>query len=185
MVVLAAGEVGAVSAFAEMLPQGGALRARQQAVELARDGARGLMARERALERLTQGTAGAEDERFDFVDRVLEDLGDLLVRTALYLAHDESGALVEVEPPESATDVVWRRPLLVADRGNGGVVELDLLEAAGRLPKAAPADLVAIPINQLRGALGRSPPLKARYAFRNVVCVTSSASCGVGSTTSA
>ena len=72
-----------------------------------------LLAREAALELLAESPARAEDEGLDGADGDIEDLGDLGVRAALELAHDERGALVEAEEPEGAADLARARHVAV------------------------------------------------------------------------
>jgi hypothetical protein len=116
------------------------------------------------LELLTQGAARAEDQRFDGAHREAEDLGDLLVRAALELAHDERGALVEGEVTEGAADVLRADRVVFDDRLGELLVQLDLGRTPLRLPEPLSADVVGDgdepvlgipgPLSALDGAVG-------------------------------
>src|SRR5262245_55928862 len=86
--------------------QARALTTREQPVELERDRALGLAARQRAFELLPEGAARAEDQGLDRGRGRSEHRGELAVGAALQLPHRERGALVETELRERAQDVL-------------------------------------------------------------------------------
>jgi hypothetical protein len=142
------------------------------------------VAREGALELLPQRPAGTEDEGLDRADRNVEDLGDLLVRARLDLAHDEGRALIEGDAAERAADLGGRRARLVGHGLLGGVAQVDVLRPCRLLPLALAADLM----RDAEQPRARSPLLaldEGAKAFRNVACVTSSASSGLRNRTTA
>src|SRR5262249_16750296 len=102
----------------------------------------GLVAGDPSLELLAERAAGPEDQRLDGTHGEAEDLGDVLVRAALELAHHERGALVEGEVTERAADVLGADDVVVDDRLGELLVQLDLVRAALRLAEALPADVV-------------------------------------------
>ena len=123
--------------------EGASLGARQLPFVEAREGELGLLAGEPALELLAESAAGAEDQGLDRADGEVEDLGDLGVRAAFELAHDERGALVEREEAERTADLACGGDVCVVGcRGGEALVELDLLRAARRVAEALPADVV-------------------------------------------
>src|SRR5690349_22158476 len=119
-----------------------ALLTREAAVELTRDREHRLATRQRALQLLPQRAARAKDQRLDGARRQVEDLGDLGVRTALELAHDQRSSLVEAEMAERAADVFAARHVVVDERVGDVVVERDLRRTARRLAETLPADVV-------------------------------------------
>ncbi len=136
-------EDGAVLALAEVSAERASLGARQLRSLETRERELGLLARQPALELLAESAAGAEDQGLDRADGEVEDLGDLGVRAAFELAHDEGGALVEREEAESTADLACRGDVCVLGcRGGEALVELDLLRAARRVAEALPADVV-------------------------------------------
>ncbi len=99
----------------------------QKAVLLPGDRSLGLRAGQAAVELLAQRAPGAKEQRLDRRDRELEHGGDLRVRAALELAHDERRALTERKVAEGALDVRGRRCVLVGNEPFGEVlVEADL-----------------------------------------------------------
>ncbi len=153
----------AVLALAQMGPESAALGARE--LLLVEPGQRelGLLAGEPALELLAEGAAGPEDQGLDCADGEVEDLGDLGVRAAFELPHDDRGALVEGEEPECAADLGRGR-----DVGSSVVAAARLSSNStswGRRDesrKRCRQTLCAILISQLCGRCGRSPRWKAR-----------------------
>ena len=98
------------------------------------------------------------------LDETLEDLGDLGVRAALELAHDERRPLVEAEVAERAPDVVGASASSSSTRRLGEVLVERRPRAArrGDWRKRWRQTLCAIAISQLCGVRGRSPRSKAR-----------------------
>src|SRR5690349_16650759 len=140
---LTARERCTLGTLAQMRPQLPALLPRQAPVELPRDRELGLAAGQRALELFAQRAPGPEDQRLDRARRDVEDLGDLGIRPALQLAHDERRALVEGEVPEGAPDVLRARRLVVEERVGDVVLKGHLGGAPGRLAEALAADVVS------------------------------------------
>src|SRR5207237_7098331 len=140
---LPARKVGALLALAQVGAERALLLAREPSVELARDRELGLVAGDRILQLLAEGAAAAEDQRLDGAHRDAEDLGDLLVGTALELAHHERGPLVEGEVAERTADVLGADGLVVFHhRLRELLVQLDLVRATLRLAEALAADVV-------------------------------------------
>ena len=140
---LTALEGRAVLAFAEVRPQRSAIRTRELALLEAGERVFRFVAGESALELLAESSAGAEHQGLDCGDRDVEHVGDLGVRTAFELAHDEGGALVEGEEAQGAADLVRGRDVgVLGCRGCVRVVELDLAGAARRVAEALSADVV-------------------------------------------
>ena len=151
---LAALEDGAVLALAQVGAQGASLRAREALLLQAREGELCFLAGEAALELFAQGPAGAEDEGLNGADGDIEDLGDLGVRAALELAHDERCALVEAEEPEGAADLARARHVAVVGGGrSSALVELDLLGPPRSVAEALAADVVGDLDQPVVGAL--------------------------------
>src|SRR5215510_9792897 len=94
--------------------EGTAFRLRQLAALQADESLLGLVTGQAPLELLTESAPGAEHQGLDRGDRDVEHLGDLGVRTALELAHDEGGALVEGEEAEGAADLGGGRDVVLA-----------------------------------------------------------------------
>src|ERR671915_490335 len=80
------------------------------------------MATQGAFQVLAHRAAALEDQRLDRSRRELEHLGDLGVRAALELAHDQRRPLVEGQAREPATDLGGRGRRLVRYRTSGEVV---------------------------------------------------------------
>ena len=175
---LALREAVAIRAGAQVRAQCPPLAQREPSVELAVDRERRLLAADLLLELLSQRAARAEEERLERGDADAEHAGDLGVRRAFELAHDERRALVRRQLRERAPQILGgRRPRARPPRRRRS--RSSNATSRGRRcawRKRCRQTLCAIAISQLCGLSGRVPLLYARYALRNVVCVTSSAS---------
>src|SRR5262249_14245813 len=115
-----------------------------------------FMAREVLLELLAKGLPRAEEQGLERGDADAEHLGDLGVRAAFELAHDEGGSLIRGQLPERATEILDRRPRRLVGRLTvpGALVELDLVGPALRLAEALPANVVGDREQPAPGPLG-------------------------------
>jgi hypothetical protein len=133
----------AVLALAQVSTDRSAFRGRELARLEAGQRLFGLAAGEPAFELLAKCAPRAKHEGLDRAHRDVEHLGDLGVRAALELAHDEGCPLVEGEDAEGAAELRGGRNVLVlARRGCERVVELDLAWAPRRVAESLATDVV-------------------------------------------
>ena len=186
--LLQTGEPRAVRALGQVVAQASAFLPAEPAVDGLRHGELCLGARQLVLELFSERSSRAEEERLERGGRHTENLGDLAVRPALELAQDDRLPLLWRNLGQRSEELADAGCLVVVLVGSGmgdPIVELDLARPRLLLPKAL-LDRVARDREQPIGGLrGRTPCSRDLYAFRNVVCVTSSASAWFPSTANA
>src|SRR5262245_12811934 len=120
------------------------LRVGKPPVELPVNRQRSLLAGQVLLELLAKCLPRAEQQRLERRDADAEHLGDLRVRAALELAHDECGALVRGQLAERTPKILdrGRRRLVGRLSVADALVERDLVRTALRLSEALATDVV-------------------------------------------
>ena len=150
------GEPRAGRALGDVLVESLALLARQPAVALARERELRALAGDEILELLRERAARAEQQRLERRGRETQQLGDLLVRASLQLAHHERLALARRDPLQRAHQLVELDVVVAGLVVRDVLDELDHGRTCRRLPPALAHDVVRDgkkPVRRLPGLL--------------------------------
>ena len=159
-----------------MVVEASALLAGEATVELVREAKFGAVACYDVLELVGKGAAGAEEKRFEGARRQVEDLGDLAVRAAFELAHDERLALALGDPLERPDEILHRRPAVICRVLRNVAVEFNFSRTGLLLTEALAHDVVGDGDQPVRGlprplaALERAEGVDKR-CLGDVLCV--------------